>query len=192
MVKSVRSSVSGLKKGSLKRNTSLKSGIVKKTKPRKTLEQKTAQQLQDPADTVHSRYVRLRDSKYVDGVWVGTCMTCSKTGTVAWYDETGTLRFSKGWDGGHFISRGYLSLRYEEENVNLQCSFRCNKLRSGEYQKYKLAIEDKYGEGVYQELERRALLPDSKKRLPKEELLQIIHDSKEYVKYAAAHPDNYS
>jgi hypothetical protein len=143
--------------------------------------------LRDKADKHHSRYVRLRDSEWCsDGVggpgWYGTCITCSKTGPVAYIDEKGKLRFTRGWDNGHFVSRGHLVVRYEETNVNLQCSFRCNKMRSGEYQKYKAALKLKYGDKVPDELETLAATQRTYK-FKKDELLQVIADSKEQIKF---------
>lgn len=167
---------STLRKGAVGVRKAVKTS-PKQPKKRLKLEQKSAQQLQKPADKEFSRYVRLRDSTLENGVWVGTCITCTKTGTVAWHDGK-KLRFTSGWDAGHFIERGILSIRYEEENVNLQCAFHCNKMKSGNHEKYKGALDEKYGSGTYRKLENLAKLPESRRRLPKPELLQIIHDSK--------------
>jgi len=86
----------------------------------KRLEQKTAQQLVKEADKYFSKYVRVRDSELDEDEYIGTCITCSKTGTIA-VIEDGKLRFTKGWDAGHFISRGNKVVRFADENVNLQC-----------------------------------------------------------------------
>lgn len=99
---------------------------------------------------------------------------------MAWYDEEGKLRFVKGWDNGHFIGRGTKVLRYNEQNCNLQCSFRCNKMRSGEHEKYKGAIDDKYGKGTYRRLENIAAKYPVYS-LKKPELLEIIYECKEEV-----------
>lgn len=137
--------------------------------------------LVDDADTWFSRYTRLRDSSYENGFWVGTCITCSKTGDVARIEE-GKLKFSRGWDAGHFIGRGTKITRYEECNVNLQCSFRCNNMKSGEHEKYKIALNMKYGDGTYEGLEKLAHENPTYK-LSRSELEQIIEDSKTQVTY---------
>lgn len=174
-------------RSSLKSKTSLKSGGVHsaaKTRKRVPLEKRTAQQLKKPADEWFSKYIRLRDSICTGDEWVGTCITCTKTGVVARIDDKGSLRFTKGWDNGHFVTRGNYVVRYNEMNCNLQCSFRCNKMRSGEYVKYKSALKDKYGKEVPGELEALAdEQPGPTYHLTKPELLQIIHDNKVLVEY---------
>ncbi len=131
-------------------------------------------------DEVFSKFVRLRDSELNNGEYTGTCITCSKTGTVAWHDETGKLRFTKGWNAGHFVGRSNKVVRFNEMNVNLQCAFRCNKMRSGEIVKYKAALKDKYGNEVPDELEQ--LASDTQYyKFSREELEQIIKDAKEQI-----------
>lgn len=134
------------------------------------------------ADEWFSKNVRLRDSEPLDGEYVGTCITCSKSGVVAWRDETGKLRFTKGWNAGHFVGRGNKVVRFNEMNVNLQCAFRCNNLRSGEYVKYKKALKLKYGDDTPADLENLADQTTYYK-FTREELDEIIHDSKEAVKF---------
>lgn len=85
------------------------------------LQKKTAQQLIKVADQYFSKYVRLRDTEFRGDGWYGTCVTCSKSGIVAWIDSLGKLHFVIDWDAGHFMSRGHKVVRYDEENVNLQC-----------------------------------------------------------------------
>ena len=150
---------------------------------RKTLDQKTAQQLIPEADDEFSRYIRLRDCKYTGTEWVGKCISCSRTGTVAWIDEKDKLRFIKGWDAGHFVSRGVFKLRWDEENVNLQCNYHCNKMLSGNIEKQKPEIDMKYGTGTWKRLQEEAQAEDSHKRPTKQELLEMIQDYKALVKY---------
>lgn len=134
------------------------------------------------ADDWFSKYVRLRDSEPMNGEYVGTCITCSKSGTVAWRDETGKLRYTKGWNAGHFVTRGNKVVHFNEMNVNLQCAFRCNKMRSGEYVKYKIALKEKYGEEVPGELEKLAEETQYYK-YTREELEEVISNSKESIKF---------
>lgn len=168
---SLKAKKPGLKSRSLSTKTS---------KPRKSLEEKSSAQLIKEADKYFSRRIRLRDSQRVNNEYIGTCITCSKTGTVAYWDEEGKLRFVLGWDNGHFIGRGTKILRFNEQNCNLQCSFRCNKMRSGEHEKYKGALDDKYGKGTYRGLEKIAAQYPTYK-LKKDELLEIIYESKAEV-----------
>jgi hypothetical protein len=154
------------------------------------------------ADDWHSWYVRLRDCEFNGHTWTGTCITCSKTGVVAYLDPgtakkrpTKAIRYVADWDNGHFVSRGHKVVRYNEQNVNLQCKFRCNKMNSGEYEKYRLALKDKYGNKVPEELESVAREYPTYK-FGREELQEIIDTSKEYISQfldepLLAHKENY-
>ncbi len=104
---------------------------------------------------------------------------------MAWIDESGEkskLRFVPGWDAGHFVSRGYKVIRFDEENVNCQCSLRCNRLRSGEYQKYRIALDLKYGDGTAAKLEQR-IKDTPLYTFKKAELLEIIQDCKTQISF---------
>lgn len=145
--------------------------------------QKTIPELVEQADTWFSKMVRLRDSEPMNLQYIGTCITCSKTGTVAFLDDTtGKLRFTKGWNAGHFVTRGNKVVRFNDENVNLQCAFRCNKMKSGETVKYRKALREKYGDKVPDELEKLAE-ETSYYKFTREELEQVIEDSKEAVRF---------
>lgn len=69
-------------------------------------------------------------------------------------------------------------------NVNLQCAMRCNKMRSGEYEKYRSALRTKYGDEVPGKLEKLAQ-ETTYYKFSKPELLEIIHDAKESIRYYA-------
>lgn len=130
---------------------------------------------------VFSQYVRLRDSERKGNKWYGVCITCSHNGLVA-YIEDGKLKFTRGWDAGHYISRGNWFLRHDEENVNLQCSFRCNRMRSGEHEKYKLALDFKYGDGTSKKLDQ--LAADNPAHRPTiTELEEVIHNATEAIDF---------
>lgn len=139
------------------------------------------------ADRIFSRYIRLRDSTYRNGSWHGKCITCSKKGVIAYYDENKVLRFVRGWDAGHFISRGNLYLRYDEENVNLQCSYHCNKMKSGNIEKYRGALDDKYGSGTWKKLTNTAE-ENKDHRLLKADYEETIHDSTEMFNFIIRNP----
>ena len=152
---------------------------------RTPLEKLPLPKLVKKADEWFSKYVRLRDCELGEGCWVGTCITCSKTGAVAFVDE-GKLRFTKGWNAGHFVTRGNKVVRFNDMNVNLQCAFRCNNMRSGEVVKYRAALKLKYGDEVPQELEELAESTPYYK-FTRQELLEIIDNCKSYIKWATDH-----
>lgn len=56
-------------------------------------------------------------------------------------------------------------------------------MKSGNIEKYKLALDEKYGVGTYRKLEDIAMEDDAYKRPGKEELLQIISDSKQQIRW---------
>lgn len=139
---------------------------------------KTLPELTREADKYFSKYVRLRDSKHYESGWYGKCITCSKYGLIV-SDEG---KFAKGWDAGHFVTRGNKVVRFDERNVNLQCAFRCNKMRSGEPVKYRIALREKYGDEVPDELENLAEQIKYYK-FTRDQLQDIIDDSKEQIKF---------
>jgi hypothetical protein len=120
-----------------------------------------------------------------EGEFWGTCITCSYSRQVAWVDDKNTLRYSKGWDAGHYIGRGNLFLRFEEENVNLQDSFRCNRMKSGELKKYKVALDMKYGDGTAAKLEALAEANPSH-HLNRIELEEVINNATEAIAFYEA------
>lgn len=83
--------------------------------------------LKQKLDQIFSRYVRLRDS---DEYGYGRCITC---GTRKHWSEA---------DAGHFVTRGKLSIRYDEMNVHLQCK-QCNM--TGEQYAYGQELERRFG-----------------------------------------------
>ena len=176
---------------SLKMSQLQESGQLKKpkAKKRKTLEQKTAQQLIPEADKNYSRYIRLRDSSFSGSEWSGPCIDmCGRTMLVI--DSDG--KWKQGADNGHYVSRGVHNLRFNEFNTNLQSSF-CNAWDDKQrmIEGYERGLALKYGEDTVKELKQLAKAPDAYRRAKKPELLQIIADSKAYVEYALAHPENY-
>jgi hypothetical protein len=161
------------------------SKVVKVKKRKYTImEKKTAQQLIHVADEVFSRYIRLRDSAY-DGIkWVGDCITCERFLIVI--NEEGKWVASS--QNGHFITRGIMSLRFDELNTNLQCAH-CNAWMDKEemLERYRKGLDLKYGKDTAKELKRLSKLPTAFQRPTKPELLQIIADAKTSVGYMLAH-----
>jgi hypothetical protein len=76
------------------------------------------------ADIIFSKFIRSRDSIYLNG----KCCTCGQPGSQA----------------GHFIKRGHHSVRFNPKNVHLQCG-RCNHFMGGNDSEYARFIINEYG-----------------------------------------------
>tara|TARA_R100000541_G_C1892260_1_gene83644 strand:+ start:1116 stop:1505 length:390 start_codon:yes stop_codon:yes gene_type:complete len=76
-------------------------------------------------DTVFSLYIRLKDADQNGYV---KCISCDK---IKHYKEV---------DAGHFISRRYMSTRYDVLNVFAQCRY-CNRYAEGNQWLYSKALE---------------------------------------------------
>lgn len=136
---------------------------------------KSVAQLKKIADATFSKYVRYRDGKIVNGEWQAPCITCG-----SWYSI-------KSIQAGHFMSRRFNSLRFDDENVNAQC-VACNMFRAGEQFKYAKELDLKYGDGTADRLaERRHELH----KYTREELQEIIDESKAQIKYHEDYGDTY-
>ena len=118
--------------------------------------------LKKVADKYFSKYVRLRDSQ--DGY--GNCITCGRN------------YHYKQAQAGHFVSRRCNLLRYDEQNVNLQC-FACNVMEHGDQYNYAKQLDLKYGNGTAEKLHSQRSI-SHKLTIP--ELEQIISHAKEYIK----------
>ena len=110
---------------------------MKKSKPKKRKD-KSMSQLKREFDTVFSRWIRLKNSK--DGMC--QCVTCSVKKPI------------KEMQAGHYISRGYLSTRFDERNVHCQC-VSCNLFKKGNIDEYTLWLIGEYGEGILEELNKK-------------------------------------
>ena len=80
-------------------------------------------------DKVFSEYIRLRDSK--DGYFI--CCSC---GEYKPYEQA---------DAGHFINRKWMSVRWNETNVNAQCRY-CNRFDEGNGVGYTRFMQKKHGD----------------------------------------------
>lgn len=87
-------------------------------------------------DTVFSRYIR---QKYADHFGMSRCYTCSKQ--VHYKDL----------QNGHYISRGNMATRWDEENCRSQC-VGCNVFKNGNYVEYSARLIDEIGLEKYKEL----------------------------------------
>ena len=169
------------------RKTALRPKSVVKKRKYKHLEDKNTQELDRVAWEWFSRYVRLRDSEWSSNGWLGKCISCSHSGVVVTPDG----KFVAGWDAGHYVTRGNKVVKYDERNVNLQCKFHCNKMLSGNRDKQYPALQEKYGQEVPDELDKLAKDTHYYK-FTRDELLQVISDSKEYITHTLTHPDHYA
>lgn len=123
---------------------------------------KTVSRLEAELWTWFSRFIRLRDS---NGKGYCKCISCGKR--VFW----------KKGDAGHFISRRYKSIKFDERNVNFQCK-QCNGPGAGEQFRYAKALDQKYGEGTAATLD--AMRHDFKK-FSRPELEELIEHYKKEV-----------
>ena len=83
----------------------------------------TVAKLKKVADKVFSKWLRKRDKN--------KCFTCG--------------RFAE--HAGHYVSRAFNSLRYDERNVNAQC-VGCNIFRYGNMDVYALNLIKKHGKDI--------------------------------------------
>lgn len=179
-----------VRKTPLQSRSTLKRASLKATGPkkRKTLEQKTKPELIKEADKWYSRYVRLRDSdKLPDGSWAGLCIDgCGKLVPVMSADG----RWLAGSNIGHYVGRASKNLRFDDFNCNLQAAW-CNAWRDkiSMLNGYRKGLDMKYGTGTATRLKREG---NKDRKLSKDELLEIIADSKEYIAYALKNPDKYT
>ena len=82
-------------------------------------------------DKVFSMYIRLRDSKEFDFT-AFRCCACRQI-----------KPFSMA-DAGHFVNRRFMSVRWNETNVNAECSA-CNRYEESNSSGYSLFMLKKYG-----------------------------------------------
>lgn len=80
-------------------------------------------------------------SEYVRKSEKGICFTCGKQ------DDYRNV------DAGHYVPRSAgLSLYFDIRNVHVQC-VACNRFRHGNLQAYAIALRDKYGPNILEELD---------------------------------------
>ena len=117
-----------------------KSDRVKK-KPKKVKQSrytyKTSDNMEKTLWRWFSLFIRLRDSDHNGN---GYCITCNKA-----------IHYKDG-HAGHYLSRRFKSIKYDERNVSLQC-VRCNSFEGGRQDVYKDNIDVKFGKGTAGDLE---------------------------------------
>jgi hypothetical protein len=130
----------------------------KETKTRMKTELKTTQDWLKEAQVVFNRFIRERDQGKL-------CISCN------------TIPKKK--NAGHYYSQGgHSNVRFDEDNVHLQCEA-CNTYLSGNLLNYQIGIEKRIGAEKLIELQGRAHI---EKRWSVEELKNIIKKYKELVR----------
>ena len=114
-----------------------------------------------------SKYIRLRDALKTTGdIHYCKCFTCGRIETI------------KNMDAGHFVSRRFNSVLFDERNVHSQCTH-CNTFLGGNQLEYRRQLIKMYGEGIDIELEDKAT-ETKKYTIP--ELEELIIGLKEKIK----------
>ena len=119
----------------------------------------TISKLKKKLDKIFSEYIRLRDSDYKGNC---KCISCGKE----------VPAFGGSTHAGHLFSRRYLSIRFDEKNVNAQCAY-CNTFLNGNQIKAARGVENKWGEGTVNELESRMHITTKLNRVDYEEAIEI-------------------
>lgn len=89
------------------------------------------EKLRDRLDRKLSIYIRARD---------GRCMVCGSQENL---------------QNGHYISRAYFMVRWDDRNCNCQCAS-CNRIHEKDPEPYRQFMVDKYGDEVIQTLSQLA------------------------------------
>src|SRR6185369_17519196 len=97
---------------------------------------KSLKKLKLEADRVFSHFIRNRDKH--------KCYTCGKE-----------LEDNQS-QCGHYISRSYLALRYDERNCHCQ-GVECNVFKSGNMAVYAIRLTEQFGYSILEEFERNKL-----------------------------------
>ena len=136
----------------------VKTNQWKTTKKRMKEDLKTLQDWLKEAQTIFNKYIRLRDMGL-------NCISCGQP--------------PKKKNAGHYFSSGgHSNVRFDEDNVHLQCEH-CNTFLSGNLLNYQIGIEKRIGADRLIELQARAHLT---KKWTIEELKEIIKKYKSKVR----------
>ena len=136
----------------------IKQKTWKETKTRMKTELKTTQDWLKEAQTIFNQYIRLRDN----GLW---CISCGLP--------------PKKKNAGHYYSQGgHSNVRFNEDNVHLQCEH-CNTYLSGNLLNYQIGIEKRIGAEKLIELQGKAHI---EKKWSIDEIKEIIRVYKNKVR----------
>jgi len=130
----------------------------KETKTRMKQDLKTLQDWLKETQTIFNKYVRLRDQGL-------PCISCN-------------LPPKKKNAGHYYSSGGHSNIRFNEDNVHLQCEA-CNTFLSGNLLNYQIGIQKKIGAQKLLELQERAHVT---KKWTIDELKEIIQTYKSKIK----------
>jgi len=130
----------------------------KETKTRMKQDLKTLQDWLKETQTIFNKYVRLRDTGL-------PCISCN-------------LPPKKKNAGHYYSSGGHSNIRFDEDNVHLQCEA-CNTFLSGNLLNYQIGIQKKIGAQKLLELQERAHVT---KKWTIDELKEIIKEYKVKIK----------
>jgi hypothetical protein len=135
-----------------------KSKQWKKTKAKLKSELMTTQDYLKIAQQVFNKYIRLRDKGK-------PCISCQTT--------------PKKENAGHYFSSGgHSNVRFDEQNVHLQCEH-CNSFLSGNLIEYKKHLKKRIGHDEYILLRQRAYIT---KQWTPDELKKLINLYKKKIK----------
>jgi hypothetical protein len=135
-----------------------KEKMWKQTKTRMKEDLKTTQDWLKEAQTIFNKYIRMRDM----GLLCISCNTIPKKKNA----------------GHYFSSGGHSNVRFDEDNVHLQCEH-CNTYLSGNLLNYQIGIEKRIGADKLIELQAKAHI---EKRWTVDELKAIIKEYKSKVR----------
>lgn len=137
---------------------------AKQWKAKKTKLKKELMSLQDYlkiAQQVFNKYIRERDKGL-------NCISCGKE------MKEGNI------DAGHLWSAGgHSNIRFNEYNVNAQCSRPCNKDKSGDTNNYRIQFVKRYSQEILDQLDKEAHVV---KKWTIQELTDIIATYKSKIK----------
>lgn len=129
-----------------------------KKKKRMVEDLKTANDYLKIAQQVFNKFIRVRDAGL-------NCISCNKP--------------CKKENAGHYYSQGgHSAVRFDEDNVHLQCEA-CNTYLSGNLLNYQIGIEQRIGAQKLMELQGKA---HEVKKWTKDELKEIIETYKQKLK----------
>lgn len=101
---------------------------------KKSTHKTNVSQLKKKLDKVFNEFIRLRDQNK-------KCISCNRE-----------LRLKENMDAGHYIPKTYLATRWDEKNVNGQCSS-CNRFGHGNLSGYAIGLMNRYGKDILNSLD---------------------------------------
>lgn len=99
-------------------------------------------------------FIRLRDLiKNDNGYIYGYCISCGKKWEVMLNDRKEIINNDRKWVAGHYFKENkFASVRFDEDNLSLQCYY-CNKYLSGNEAEYQKNLVNKIGAERFEQLQ---------------------------------------